>query len=81
MLFNLCIPLEGFLKLGKDTIRAPLTVTRKTSFGDLLAILTENRVHRVYIVKEDGSPDVVISLTDIISAIAKSTTISAPSLH
>ena len=70
MLCNLYLPLEGYLKLGKIGIRRPITVTKENTIAELLETLTTNRVHRVYIVDENGAPTDVITISDIIDVLA-----------
>jgi len=51
-------------------IRTPsITVTKNDTLAIVLNKFILNKVHRVYLVKADGSPDRVISLTDILRVI------------
>lgn len=70
MLCNLYLPLEGFLKLGKFGVHAPITISKSATFKELLEAFTINHIHRIFVVNEDGTPSSVISLSDVLTAIA-----------
>lgn len=51
-------------------IRTPsFTATKNDTLGQILQKFVLNKIHRVYLLKADGSPDRVISLTDILRVI------------
>ena len=53
-------------------IRTPsFTVTKNDTLAHVLQKFVVNKVHRVYLLKADGSPDRVISLTDILRVITE----------
>jgi len=48
---------------------APVTVTSKTTLGDVVSLLVKNKIHRVYVV-DNGALKSVVSMMDIIRTVA-----------
>jgi len=65
----------NFLQLFEPVInfcprRTLISVDLNTSFGELLRIIVENKVHHVYVMdKSDSKPSGVVSLTDVLSVL------------
>jgi len=63
-------PVEEFLAVQYGRIRTPLTVKLDTKFEDILKLITEEKVHRAWIVDDDNKPIGCLSLSDIINVFA-----------
>jgi CBS domain-containing protein len=71
---RLFLPTEEYLALmsqhAKDSsLRAPLCVSPLQTFREVLSLMVENKVHRIYITNEKMEPVGVISLGDLLSTI------------
>src|SRR5689334_9025176 len=58
---------EDRVKLAKFPNPAPLVVQANDTMAKVIDEIAQNRVHRVFLVDEQGRPDGVISLCDIIA--------------
>jgi CBS domain-containing protein len=45
------------------------TVTPGTTFGELLDLLVSHKLHRAYVVDEEGKPTSIITLTDVLKRV------------
>jgi CBS domain-containing protein len=67
---DLLLPVDAFLKkIHGEKIPAPLTIKKTDTLSDIIPQVAKARVHRVWIVGDDGKPLGVLSLTDIINAV------------
>jgi len=65
---RLFVPVSDFVKETRPEGVGAICVTPRASFGQVLDKLVSNRVHRVYVVDENGKPIGVISLLEILQA-------------
>jgi CBS-domain-containing membrane protein len=56
----------NFLVAQHGYVKMPLTVTPQNTLEDVITILLEKRVHRVWIVDESRKPTGVITMTDVL---------------
>eukprot|EP00456_Euglypha_rotunda_P026981 TRINITY_DN2163_c0_g1_i22.p1 TRINITY_DN2163_c0_g1~~TRINITY_DN2163_c0_g1_i22.p1 ORF type:complete len:612 (+),score=106.94 TRINITY_DN2163_c0_g1_i22:120-1955(+) len=67
---DLLLSVEEFLKkVHGGKIPKPITIKKDDTLADIIPLIAKARVHRVWVVDDDGKPSDVVSLTDINSAI------------
>lgn len=47
----------------------PISVNMETKFGEIAKILTEKKIHRVYVIDEDKKPLCVVTYRDMLARI------------
>jgi len=67
------LPVTKFLKVvSGDLPNNPLVCSKDSTINELLPIIVEKKVHRIWVVNWEGRPTGVVSLTDLIKTIWKS---------
>lgn len=56
----------NFLVVQYGYVKKPLTVTTNSTLDDVIQIILDKKVHRVWIIDEDRKPTGVITLTDVL---------------
>ncbi|RIA95123.1 hypothetical protein C1645_689235 [Glomus cerebriforme] len=70
---NLVFPVLDFLATlpNSEAILNPITVTKETTLKEVLKIMSEKHLHRLWVIGDDKKVTNVVSLTDLISLFLK----------
>lgn len=71
LLSHLFVPVSEFVKITRPEGVGPITVTPRSTFGQVLDKLVSNRIHRVYVIDDDNKPVGVVSLLEILQAFSQ----------
>eukprot|EP00298_Acanthocystis_sp_HF-20_P010615 c18948_g1_i1.p1 GENE.c18948_g1_i1~~c18948_g1_i1.p1 ORF type:complete len:327 (-),score=125.94 c18948_g1_i1:64-1044(-) len=66
----LTLPVLTFLEHVRKVVRQPITCTKRSTLKEVIDILVERRIHRVWIVDDLFHVEGVVSLTDVICKFA-----------
>jgi CBS domain-containing protein len=77
--YKLEVPIHQIFMYDEGRRLPPVTCSVNTSVGEILKLLVQTKVHRVYVVDVKGKPLNVITLTDILGLFTTRPTFSSTS--
>jgi len=62
---DLLVPLNEYLSKYSEKSLSPITIKNETTLLEAIQVMSESRIHRVWVIDDDFKPVGVVSLTDI----------------